>query len=199
MIKLAPKSTKPRLRRWWHAGVRFIRGVAMLEDTPRRIALGSAVGIFFASQPFVGSQMAAAALTSKLMRASVLASLPWTWLTNPVTVAPFYYGSYCLGRVFWGGEASGYERFQAIGAKIEEMGFMDFLQGGWRDLLGLVAHIAIPLQIGSVIIGGITAVGGFFFMRWLVVAVQRRRQERRSRWSAVLAAAVPRPAQESAP
>src|SRR5687768_15554290 len=104
MIRLAPKTTKPWLRRWMHRTVRFFRLVVLLEDTPRRIALGSAIGIFFASQPFVGSQMAAAALTSRLTRASVLASLPWTWLTNPLTVAPFYYASYRLGCVFWPAE-----------------------------------------------------------------------------------------------
>lgn len=200
MIRFAPRTTKPRLRRWMHRVVRFFRLVVMLEDTPRRIALGSAVGIFFAAQPFVGSQMAAAALVSRLSRASVLASLPWTWLTNPLTVAPFYYAFYRLGCVFWPDEKEvSYERIRGVAAQVEEMGFIRFFEGGWRDVMRLLADIAIPLQIGALLIGLLAGTLGFFCMRRLVRAAQDRRSRRRRGWLSALALSNPPGEVEPAP
>ena len=200
MIRLAPKTTKPWLRRWMHRTVRFFRVVVLLEDTPRRIALGSAIGIFSASQPFVGSQMAVAALASRLSGASVLASLPWTWLTNPLTAAPFYYASYRLGCIFWPEEKQvSYERIRAVFAQVEEMGFMRFFEGGWRDVLRLIADVAMPLQIGSLIVGTTTGVAGFFLVRTLVRAAQERRSRRRRGWISAMALANPPSEVEPAP
>lgn len=167
--------------------MRFVRAAALLEDTPRRIALGSAIGLFFAAQPFVGSQMAAAALTARLSRASVLASLPWTWLTNPLTVTPFYYVSYNVGLTFWPDTKEfDYDRISAMAARVEEMGFFRFIEGGWREVLRLVADIAIPLQIGSLLIGAVAGLLGYIILHRLVVATQARRIARRQRWLATM-------------
>lgn len=167
--------------------MRFVRAAALLEDTPRRIALGSAIGLFFSAQPFVGSQMAAAALTARLSRASVLASLPWTWLTNPLTVTPFYYGSYCVGLTFWPETKNvDYDRISGMTAQVEEMGFFRFLEGGWREVLRLLADIAIPLQIGSLLIGAVAGLLGYVILHRLVIAIQARRIARRQRWLATI-------------
>ena len=192
MISLAPRTTKPRSKRWLHRLVRFVRLVVMLEDTPRRIAVGSAIGMFFAAQPFVGSQMAAAALAARLSRASVLASLPWTWLTNPLTVTPFYYASYRLGCLFWPDDKRvSYDRICGVATKAEEMGFIAFFQGGWREVLRLLTDIALPLQIGALIVGAISALIGYFAVHRLVTATQARRTRRRRGWLSALALANP--------
>jgi len=192
MIQFAPRTTKPRLKRWGHRLVRFVRMVVMLEDTPRRIALGSAIGIFFAAQPFVGSQMAVAALVSRLTRASVLACLPWTWLTNPLTVAPLYYAFYRFGCLFWpNGKEVSYERIRGVCTQVEAMGFIHFFEGGWRDVLSLLADIALPMQIGALVVGVVAGVLGFIAMRRLVIAAQDRRARRRLGWLSALALANP--------
>jgi uncharacterized protein (DUF2062 family) len=186
MIRFAPRTTKSRLRRWGHRLVRFLRGVVLLEDTPRRIALGSAIGIFFAAQPFVGSQMAAAALAARIVRSSVFASLPWTWLTNPFTVAPFYYASYRLGCVFFPADKRiTYERIQALGAEVEGQGLFDNLKDGWR----LLVDIALPLQIGATLLGLVLSVSGYFAIRRVVEVIQGRRLAKRRRWLSAMALA----------
>lgn len=175
----APKSRKSLFRRWGHAVARFIRGVVLLDDTPQRIALGSGVGLFFAVQPFVGSQMVASVIVCKLLRASVLASLPWTWVTNPVTVAPIYYAAYRLGVVFFPAEEPvSYERVRQLGELAEGQSWIDNLKKGWT----LLVDIAIPLQIGCIIFGLIAAVVGFLLVRKAVNALQARRLSRRNRW-----------------
>lgn len=184
----APKSRKPILRRWTHAAVRFIRAVVMVDDTPHRIALGSGIGLFFAAQPFVGSQMLASVLVCKIGRASVLASLPWTWLTNPFTVAPIYYLCYRVGALFLpSGQLVTYERVRELGELAEGQSWIDNLKKGWTVLV----DIAIPLQIGAGLIGLTAGITGFFLIRKAVNALQARRLSRRNRWFATIAPPAP--------
>jgi uncharacterized protein len=180
MKRGAPKSTKSRLRHWGHAAVRVIRSVVWLEDTPYRIAAGCGVGLFFCFQPFVGSQMLASAIVCKIARVNVVASLPWSWLSNPFTVGPIYYLAYRLGAIFFPSEALvSYERIRHLANKAEgETWFARFKQG-WAILV----DIAIPLQIGCVIIGVVLGLVGFILIRKAVNALQARRLSRRNHWS----------------
>jgi len=184
----APKSRKSLWRRLWHVTVRFLRGVVLLDDTPQRIAMGSGIGLFFAAQPFVGSQMLAAMIACKLFRASVLASLPWTWLSNPFTVAPLYYLCYRFGAVFFPSEKLvTYERVRQLGQLAEGKSWIDNLKSGWTVLV----DIAIPLQIGCIIIGVVTGVVGFLAVRKVVNALQARRLSRRNRWFSTIPPIAP--------
>lgn len=184
----APKSRKSLWRRLGHMAARFMRGVVLLDDTPQRIALGSGIGLFFGIQPFVGSQMLASVIACKLMRASVLASLPWTWLTNPFTVAPLYYIAYRFGAVFFPDEKLvTYERVRHLGQLAEGKSWLDNLKSGWKVLV----DIAIPLQIGCIIIGLVAGVVGFLMVRKAVNALQGRRLSRRNRWFSTIPPTAP--------
>lgn len=184
----APKSRKSLWRRSGHMMLRFLRGVVLLDDTPQRIALGSGIGLFFGIQPFVGSQMLAAMIACKLLRASVLASLPWTWLSNPFTVAPLYYVAYRFGAVFFPAEKLvTYERVRQLGQLAEGKSWIDNLKSGWKVLI----DIAIPLQIGCIIIGLVAGVVGFLAVRKAVNALQARRLSRRNRWFTTIPSTAP--------
>lgn len=180
MIRTAPKSTKSWLRTVGHLAVRAWRSVALLEDTPHRIALGSAVGAFFAFQPLViGGQMAWAAGCARLLRGNMLASLPWSWLTNPLTVAPIYYGCYRLGRVIAPvGKDIGFEDIRAIYGHMDDLGLWGAAKEGWR----LIVDIVVPLQIGCAIAGLAAAAAVYFGVLRLTRWAQRRRFLRRSEW-----------------
>jgi uncharacterized protein len=181
----APRSRKSLWRRWGHATVRFVRSVVMLDDTPHRIALGSGIGLFFAFQPFVGSQMVASAIACKVVRASLMASLPWTWLTNPFTVAPIYYASYRLGAMFFPSDKLvTYARVRELGERAEGQGWIDSLAKGWSMLV----DIAVPLQVGCTIIGVGGGVALFLLVRKAVNSLQARRLSRRSRWHSTIPA-----------
>jgi uncharacterized protein (DUF2062 family) len=179
VIKRAPKSRKTRLRHAWFVTARALRGVMLLEDTPTRIARGSAIGIFFTFQVFVGSQMALAALVTKLCRGNVLASLPWTWITNPFTGVPIYYAAYQVGCIFLPGER-----------RLSQQDFAEFLDLPWREQLSkaweLLWQLVLPIEIGATVIGAICATIGYLAMRRTVIAIQRRRNVRRHHWVGTL-------------
>src|ERR1043165_6490547 len=97
MIKGAPKTTKGRWRRFVHALMKTLRGALLLQDTPHRIALGCACGIFFSPLPTLG-QTFIGMILAKLAGGNVIASLPWSWISNPFTTVPSFFGGHRGGR-----------------------------------------------------------------------------------------------------
>lgn len=70
--------------------------LSALSDAPHAVALGAAIGAFFAFLPMPG-QMAAAAAVAGATRCSVAAAAAATWISNPFTAAPIYGTTYALG------------------------------------------------------------------------------------------------------
>ena len=56
-----------------------------LKASPHQIALGGAAGVFAAFTPFLGAQMALAAVLAAVCRASVPAALLGTFVGNPLS------------------------------------------------------------------------------------------------------------------
>lgn len=184
-VTTAPRSVKSRWRRWRHAVARSLRGVLRLEDTPHRIALGSAFGLFFAFQPAVGSQMLVAAAGSRLAGANVIASLPWTWISNPLTMLPLWWATYCLGCAWWPSERElDLDRLRDLLDQVGAAGLWSLLGGGRNDLWPLLIDVFVPMQLGSLALGAICAAVGYLAVRRLVLVVQRRRLLRRATWRA---------------
>lgn len=141
-----------------------------LDDTPHRIALGCAIGVFVAMMPIVGIQMVTAAVICKLFRANAAASLPWAWITNPVTIPPIYFGTYKLGAIFVDGDVT-YDALKDRFSQINEMGFWESVIEGYRVIL----DIYWPMVVGGAISGLALAVICYFFMRSVVVKMRKFR------------------------
>lgn len=179
MIKGAPRSQKTRWRRFWFTVIRALRGAVLLEDTPHRIALGCACGIFASPLPLFG-QAFVGAVVAKISGGNVIASLPWTFLSNPFTTLPIWYGSYRLGMLITPGDwpEVSFERVSQIVDGFLHLSWADGFVTGYN----LVVEIIVPLVIGTVVVGAIAGVGSYFLIRRLVVALQARRQRRRAQW-----------------
>ncbi len=152
---------KAAVQQAWHSLVH-------LDDTPHRIAWGSALGMFVAFLPIVGIQMATSALLAKIFRGNVTASLPWAWITNPITIPPIYYGTFKLGALFTGDEIT----FDAISTKfttIGDMGFWRSIYEGYRVILDIFG----PMVIGGVIAGAFFGAITYFSVKTVVIRLRR--------------------------
>ena len=126
-----------------------------VHDSPHRIALGVAIGIFVTWTPTIGFQMALTVALSALFRANKVVGVPLVWISNPATLW-MYIPNYLLGcRLL--GETPSTDMLLAALSKafgVNESGlkerFMTVVQTLW-DVLA-------PLMLGSVIIGGILGV-----------------------------------------
>lgn len=179
MIQGAPKTSKGRWRRFVHTLVRTLRGALLLQDTPHRIAMGCACGIFVSPLPTLG-QTFIGMILSKLLGGNVIASLPWSWITNPFTTLPIFYGCYRVGMVITPGEWKlvSFERMREIVDKFNHLSIADGFATGYA----VVVDIFVPMLVGSILVGGIGAVIGYVIIVRAVVAAQERRRQRLSHW-----------------
>ena len=125
-----------------------------------KIALASTIGLFWALTPLIGIQMTLVTITwffFRLFRIRFVlpVAIAWTWITNPVTMAMFYYFFYSTGVLF----------FTIIGYNIQTITFASFnetliLAQDMSIFSGLIFwtkfilnKLGWPMLVGSFVIG----------------------------------------------
>lgn len=138
-----------QVERLCHFVVHKILGV---HDSPHRIALGVAIGIFVTWTPTIGFQMALTLLLSTLLRANKVVGVPLVWISNPATLW-IYIPNYLLGCWLLREEPS---TDRLVNALIQAFGVND---NGLRErfvvLVQTLWDVLAPLMLGSVIVGAI--------------------------------------------
>ncbi|UCG14675.1 MAG: DUF2062 domain-containing protein [Deltaproteobacteria bacterium] len=86
-------------RYWW---LEFVRQLNELRGKPREISLGIAIGVFIGITPTIPFHTVLAVSLAVLLRASKLAAALGVWVSNPLTIPVFYYGSYRVGKFVLG-------------------------------------------------------------------------------------------------
>ena len=172
-------SRKPWYRRWWHVCVKTLRGVTRLEDTPYRVAMGCACGLFSSVLPIFG-QMLVGMVLARLCRANVVASIPWTWLTNPATTLPIWYGCYRVGAALLRDQPVTLAALRNLVSQIDEHGLRATLHAGGA----LIGQLIVPLVLGAVVVGLCVGALGYLLIKPLVIRVQARRAAKAARWGA---------------
>lgn len=139
------------------------------------IAIGCAAGVFAIFTPFLGFQMILAALLAFTLRGSVLASALGTFAGNPLTYPVIWVSTFAVGNFFLGGSANAQmDQFsngaRALGRSISEAspeGVATAFEGLWPVLK--------PMALGSLPLGGLTAIAVYFLMkRFLDMQSMRR-------------------------
>ncbi|MGV6827557.1 MAG: DUF2062 domain-containing protein [bacterium] len=124
-----------------------------------------AVGLFCAMLPIPFQTVLAAAMAI-FFRVNLPLSVMLVWLTNPVTIPPVFYLAYLIGTAIVPGWALESEFHLSMEWMLES-----------------TAELFAPTMLGGIIMGGISALLGYFgmqlFWRWLVVVRYRRRKHSR--------------------
>jgi uncharacterized protein (DUF2062 family) len=130
-----------------------------LQGDPRRLALGSALGIFVGLTPTIPFHTVMVLFLAPLLRISLATSYMGIWISNPVTWVPQYLLAYEVGRyIVFRGEPL------RIPEQVNLSAFLDLL---WRG--------GVALQVGGLIIAVPPAIAAYFLTLW---AVKRYRQHR---------------------
>jgi uncharacterized protein len=137
----------------------FLHRLLALDDTPERIALAFAVGVFLAFSPLLGLHTVLGVLIAFLFGLNRVAILLGVFLNNPWTLVPIYSAGAYLGSLFVG--------FPAVS------GFPDF---GWHQIWR--AHYwvelarqwprLLPLALGSTVLGVVFALLSYPIALYLV-------------------------------
>lgn len=148
---------------------RFLKfRVLHMNDTPHRIAMGVAIGLFVAWTPVLGLHILMVLGLALLLRANKFVAVVFIWVNNPLTMAAIYYPSYLLGRtilqLFRHNTASSnvqaMEILNKFSASASFLGI--FHRQFWQNLFELLLNNGKELWLGTTLIGLTAAIAGYF-------------------------------------
>lgn len=139
-----------------------IRGVFQLNDSPNRLALAFAVGMFIAFSPTIGLHTISCFVFAWMFRLNKLAVFTAAFVNNPWTMVPLY--GFCL----WFGLA-------ITGSEITTPPI------AWNELTVTSAYLILkpylwPFIAGSLVIGVVAALSSYFIIYWAVVRYRKADQ-----------------------
>jgi len=135
----------------------IVQRILHIDDTPHRLALGLAVGIFIAWTPTIGFQMVLVVLLATLCKANKVVGIPLVWISNPFTLPLVYYPNYLVGRYLLGlfnaQTTTNYESQQIrdLMSNLHNMRFYEM--PFWNELGRLLLDIGMDLWLGCVVVG----------------------------------------------
>ncbi len=157
---------KPENRLWAIFYLKLIKPVLTVKDTPHALALGIAIGLWISLTPTVGIQMTLVFVLGTIFKANRIAGVAMTWISNPVTFLPMYYGYYLIGLWPLGQEPISYATLQENAAEIS----------GWDLVVYYFDVLGKPLWVGSLLVATVVALPAYPLCRRYF---ERREQKRR--------------------
>ncbi|MFH2202724.1 MAG: DUF2062 domain-containing protein [Elusimicrobiota bacterium] len=154
--------TPKRARIWSWTRVRdtwrnALKNALLHETSARTIARGVALGILIAMTPTVGLQWLMILALSKPLRASTAAAMSMIWITNPLTLAPFYWLEYTIGSWFNPAAPAASEALAGLLGAANEG-----LIAGINALLDVGLQVFGTAMLGGLILGAALAVPLYF-------------------------------------
>ena len=170
---------------WRRAGDYFIYRVKRLPDTPHKIAIGIAIGMFCSFTPFFGLHFFLAAFLAYIFKGNIVAALFGTFFGNPITwpfIASF---SVKLGQIILGHPVTNFETFlehfvEASDATIQGVkSLFGYGESDWILLYNFFRELFLPYFIGGFVLGLIAALFTYFVFRPIIYAykVTRKKKE----------------------
>jgi len=146
------------------AAGRYLRGLLSIDDTPHRIALAFAIGVFLAFTPLLGLQTILALLLAFLLGLNRPAVLVGVFVSNPWTLVPIYTFAAWIGGLIVGSPAS---------ATLPHFGWGDLVRGDFW--LGLLRNWELfkPFLLGSGILSIAAAFPSYLLVRIVIVRGRR--------------------------
>lgn len=151
-------------RRGWRRVYYYWRHrMQRLPDSPTRIALGFACGVYTSFTPFFGFHFVVAAALAWALRGNILASAIGTFAGNPLTFPFIVAASLEVGSLIMG---------LPIKVNLLDRSFVEMVV----VLLRNIDNLVIPYFVGGLIPGLAAAIVSFFLIRPLVATYQKRRR-----------------------
>ncbi|MFA4904551.1 MAG: DUF2062 domain-containing protein [Desulfobaccales bacterium] len=143
------------LRYQW---LKFLR----LQEDPRKIAWGMALGVFIGVTPTIPFHLVATLSLAALFRVSPVTAIIGLQAGNPLTIAPIYITAYKVGQfLLYRGKPLVFP---------ETFSFKAWLCVLWQG--------GLALQVGGIIIAIPPAIVAYFLTLWIVRRYQRRKAQR---------------------
>lgn len=160
------------LRKTYLFTLRHTKKILGLNDSPHSIALGVGIGMFVAFTPTAPLQMLLAFSLAWLFKANKTAAVIPTWVTNPITNPPIFFGQYLTGAYLFGYPLVDKQTFAIYSKQVMEFTIWEpvnlfhqvvaLISQTWKD-------IGQPLLIGSLIWAIVFGIAFYFITRKIVI------------------------------
>ncbi len=128
--------------------VRYLRRLLALDDTPERIALAFALGVFLAFSPLLGLHTVLGLTLAFVFGLNRVAVLLGVWVNNPWTLVPIYAAAAYIGGVLFGFPSP---------QTLPPFDWGEFWHGRFWLTLIEEWHMLRPIVLGSTILSFISA------------------------------------------
>lgn len=182
-IEIAAAGTKRRKLK----SLRFMEyKILHIDDTPHKIALGVALGIFIAFSPLIGLHLPLVIVFCMLLRSNKFAALTSVWISNVFTYPFIFYPAFLVGRflcrflpfhvTLTSREVWAYlNRLFAPSNMISGFLTRDY----WRHFWILAKSIGPELWVGCIFVGGIIAAASYFVSYRMIISHRLKNPHRR--------------------
>jgi len=158
-----------------------------INDSPHRLALGVALGLFVAWLPLYGLHLIIVLSLTLLFGANKFTGLASTWANNPFTVIPIYYLNYLFGKKLTGffhiGSSLNSEQKSELlhlSEKVKDIPMNLFATDFWRQVSKVFMQIGVELTVGSVILGLTAALLGYVVCYHVIIWYRQKYPHRYS-------------------
>ena len=153
----------------WRLVKKYYYKLIRADGSPHAIALGVALGLFLGTAIPLG-QALLAVLFAIIFRANKIVAFAVTWVSNPYTT-PFMYLGFCyLGSRILG---------NPLGIKQIELMVKDILTAfSFMKCWDIGSFIILSYMVGGTVIGGISAIIGYFISKKMVMKYRKIRKKR---------------------
>ncbi len=141
--------------------IQAVHKILTSDGDPKKIALACGIGFFVAFFPILGIHTVMALALAWLFRVSPAVTLIATFINNPWTIAPMYGGGLWLGMIVTGTQLQGFT--------------INWRELNWPLFVELAKLVGIPFVVGCLILGAVTALGGYFLVLRMVTVYRLRR------------------------
>ena len=134
-----------------------------VEESPSRVALAFALGVFIAFSPLLGIHTGLAIAIALLFRLNKVAILAGAWTNNPWTIAPMYSAGTFLGCF-------------VLGVSPTSLGEIDWSLSGrafYASLGSGLRPLVLPFVVGNLALGAFAAFVSFLALRFLLARRKR--------------------------
>lgn len=168
LMRPNPQSKRYRLHQnsWLKRRFRFTYlKLLRLRGKPKVVAKGLAVGVFAGCFPFFGLQSLIGIFLATVLRASKVAAVAATWISNPLTYVPMFIFNYKIGKLLLGTKDT------ILSLDLDS--FTAFKELG--------PTFAITLLTGCLVVGSILAFITYFYSLAFIERLNNRRQRKLKR------------------
>jgi uncharacterized protein (DUF2062 family) len=166
--------------------MRFLKfRVLHVNDSPKSIAMGVGLGLLIAWAPILGVHMIMVLFLAIITKANKVVSIAAVWVSNPLTYIPMWSFGYMFGRIilkiFIGGNADQPENItqQVSSFNLSEFFSRFFELTFWKEIGASLWSKGPELWLGSLILGLVSAVVGYFLTYYFITKHREKNPHRR--------------------